>query len=283
MYAESFRPTSLNDVIGHHEIKQSLKEYLESADYKGSIFLVGPPGIGKTTLALCSAQSFGYDPLEINASSSIRSFEDVDKLKDSCRGSINIHSFIVGNLQKKTCLILDEIDGSDPHAQNKIVDWIKDPTRKIPIICTGNELPTIFKRNSEIIQILRCFPPNSKDIEHLFPNVDVPLILKECQHDIRRVFHKLQYGESYQIPKYILPSTGTNIERAFTEIQKMFDLPDPLEYLFGKQDNEHLTKTKSEYKSYGMCDHTLVIDIRQKKSNPDKLNKRLVKKKDLIE
>jgi len=279
MYSESFRPTTLNDVIGHNDIKIELKNYLESSNFKGSIFLVGPPGIGKTTLALCSAQSCGFDPLEINASSSIRSYEDVEKLKDSCRGSINIHSFIIGNTKKKTCLILDEIDGSDPHAQNKIIDWINDTERKIPIICTGNELPTIFKRNSEIINILRCFPPNSKDIEHLFPTVNVSEILIECQHDLRRIFHKLQYGESYQFPIYKLPSTGTLNEKYFIEIQKMFHLPDPLEYLYDIQDNEHLLKTMSEYNSYGMCEHNHAIDIPPKRLNPDKLNKRLEKKK----
>jgi hypothetical protein len=279
MYSESFRPVTLNDVIGHNDAKNELKKYLLSSDFKGAIFLVGPSGIGKTTLALCSAQTCGFDALEINASSSLRSHEDVEKLKDSCRGSINIYSFITGDTQKKSCLILDEIDGSDPHAQNKIIDWINDSERKIPIICTGNELPTIFKRNSEIINILRCFPPNSKDIEHLFPSINVSEILIECQHDLRRIFHKLQYGESYQFPIYKLPSTGTLNEKYFIEIQKMFDLSDPLEYLYDIQDSEHLMKTMSEYNSYGMCAHNHAIDIPPKKLNPDKLNKRLEKKK----
>lgn len=265
MHAESYRPEYLDGVFGHHEIKEELKSYLTS-DFKGSLFLTGPPGIGKTTLALCSARTFGFYPLEINASVSIRSYEDVDRLRDSCRGSINIHSLLLGNT-KKTCVILDELDGSDPHAQNKIVDWIKDPLRTVPILCTGNELPTILKRNS-IVKILRCFPPLAKEVD--LPGVHD--LLKECQHDIRRVFHRLQYGESDPIPKFVLPPTGTPCEKAFIETQKMFGIPDPLGYLVDILDNEHWSKTILEYKPDDTRVHNHVVDIRPPVSHPDKLN-----------
>ena len=111
MYAESYRPTLLHEVIGHSDAKQRLEKYLKPP-FIGAVFLVGSPGIGKTTIASCAARTFNFDPLEINASRSIRSYEDVMKLKDACRSSVNIHSLIRGDTQRKTCVILDEIDGN---------------------------------------------------------------------------------------------------------------------------------------------------------------------------
>ena len=268
MYSESYRPKILDEVIGHVEIKKKIEEYLKS-DFKKTIFLVGCPGIGKTTLALCGANTFGFDPLEINASRSIRSFEDVDILRTSCMGSVNIQSFVLGQIDRKTCIILDEVDGSDPHAQTKIIDWVKDPKRCIPIICTGNEVPTIFKRNTDYINILRCVPPTAEDVRVLFNNVDVPLILKECQNDIRRMFHRLQYGISYAIPKYILPPTGTSPEKTFIEKQKMFGLEDPL-YRDDKLGKLCSHETINEYKNCDKRVHTQEVDIRQTKFLLDK-------------
>jgi hypothetical protein len=271
MYAETFRPNGLEDVIGHTEAKESLKRYLTSKDYNKAILLSGPPGIGKTTLALAAAKSCGFDPLEINASKSIRSFEDVQKIKDACRSAVNIHAFIRGDTKTKTCVIFDEIDGSDSHAQLKVVEWIKDPTRKVPILCTGNELPTVFKRNSQHVELIRCFPPAQTEVKNLFPDRDVSELLKECKYDIRRMFHSIQYGKSDTLPLLSNPPTGLPVEFHFVLKQRMFDLPDALhEYRADILDSEHSEKANSGCKSDGKNDHIDESDKRQKKSDLDK-------------
>jgi hypothetical protein len=266
MYAETYRPNTLEEVIGHIEAKDSLRKYLETPGFPKAVMLTGSPGIGKTTLALAAAKTMGFDPLEINASRSIRSYEDVEKIKDACRSVVNIHSFIRGDHHKKTCVILDEVDGSDPHAQGKIVEWIKDSSRKVPIICTGNELPTIFKRNTDDIEIIRCFPPRGIDIQKLFADTDITDMIKECQHDVRKLIHRIQYGISDPIPKYLAPPTGLPIEKTFLLRQRMFELPDSLhEYRVDIPDNVPTSKTSSQYKTGGKNAGTAESGKRRKK------------------
>jgi len=267
MFSESYRPRVLNDVIGHDNAKKELKEYLNSS-FKGCVFLVGSPGIGKTTLTLCAAKTFGFDPIEINASKMLRSFNDVTHLRDSCRGAINMQSFLVGDPTRKSCIILDELDGSDPHAQTKIIEWIREKERRVPILCTGNDIPSIFSKHPELIKIIRCTPPASFELSKLFPNQE----FKNSETDIRKIMNTVQYGESYSIPKYILPPTGSSPEITFLIKQTMFGIPDPLECLSDKLGSGCLHQTMYECKMNDKHVRTPLKKNHCSKQLPDKLH-----------
>ena len=145
------------------------------------------------------------------------------------------------------------------------IEWIKDTTRGVPILCTGNELPTIFRRNVEHIDLIRCFPPKALEVQSIF-KLDITEIIKDCQHDIRKLTHRIQYGISDIIPKYLAPPTGLPVEKAFLLRQKMFDLPDSLcEYRIDIQDSEPKLKTKSQYKRGGKHGHIAESDKLPKK------------------
>ncbi len=219
MWSEIRRPDVLDGVIGHSEIKGRLHEYLSSKPYTDVMVLHGPPGIGKTTIALASAKTFGFEALEINASQSMRSFADVDALTHSCSHTRSIASLIRGDM-KPVCLILDEIDGSDPHAQRKLTEWMIGSTRKVPVILTCNEVPRILKDKSSIV-LLRCFPPKAIDLQPMFPSEDVVKLAKRFKHDVRRMLQSLQYGESEQLPSATLP-TECSLEVGHILRQKMW-------------------------------------------------------------
>ena len=85
MWSETRRPEFLSQVMGHADVKERLSSYLSKKPFRDVLLLHGPPGIGKTTMALAAARSANMEPLEINASQSMRSHEDVAQLINSCR------------------------------------------------------------------------------------------------------------------------------------------------------------------------------------------------------
>ena len=115
------RPKYLSDFQGQDELKENLKIYIDAAKNRGEaldhIFLQGPPGLGKTTLASIIANEMGAD-IKLTSATAL------DKPKDLVG--------ILTNLSKGSILFIDEIHGLKKSMEETLyvamedykIDWV---------------------------------------------------------------------------------------------------------------------------------------------------------------
>jgi replication factor C large subunit len=132
MWSEKYRPKNLLDMIGNEEAKESFASWIRKW-VKGTkpLLLVGPPGIGKTTMAILGAKQFNYDLIGLNASD-VRTKQRIQDVLKPVMGNITVMG--------KPMIFVDEVDGihgrSDYGGVEALVDILKEPT--VPIVLAAN-------------------------------------------------------------------------------------------------------------------------------------------------
>ncbi len=132
MWSEKYRPQKISDMVGNEEARKSFVEWLTKWK-KGTkpILLVGPPGIGKTTLAKVAAKEFGYDLVGLNASD-VRNKANIKEILAPLLGNTS--------LLGRALIFVDEVDGihgrADFGGAEALIDILKEPT--VPIILAAN-------------------------------------------------------------------------------------------------------------------------------------------------
>jgi replication factor C large subunit len=132
MWSEKYRPQKISDMVGNEEARKSFVEWLIKWK-KGTkpILLIGPPGIGKTTLAQVAAKEFGYDLIGLNASD-VRNKSNIEERLAPLLGNVT--------LLGKPMIFVDEVDGihgrADYGGAEALIRILKEPT--VPIILAAN-------------------------------------------------------------------------------------------------------------------------------------------------
>ncbi len=117
MWAEKYRPKSLEDIINQKEIVERLNSFVKAKNVPHCIF-AGPPGTGKTTAALCLAHDLygtGYREhlMELNASDE----RGIKIVRETVKTFARTRS--IGEIPFKI-LILDEADNMTSDAQQAL-------------------------------------------------------------------------------------------------------------------------------------------------------------------
>lgn len=198
MWSEKHRPQNISDMIGNEDSRAAIIEWFAKWK-KGTkpLLLIGPPGIGKTTIAYLSAKQFRYDMIGLNASD-VRSKTRINEILSPVLGNITI----LGS----PMIFVDEVDGihgrGDYGGAEALIHILKEPT--IPIILAANSDSTDkMKSIKKVVKTInfRPIPPRllriylenilKKEDAKLSPGVLIKIIDKS-RGDIRSMINMTQ-------------------------------------------------------------------------------------------
>lgn len=132
-----------------------------------SLFLYGPPGIGKTTLARVALENAGYRVVEWNASQH-RHKAAVTESLIPLLNSRNVADFFRPEGPRNLGVILDEIDGmsvGDKGGLSELISILKNYTGENAIICISNEwMEKKFQPFQKICQTHAVKAPTAEDV-----------------------------------------------------------------------------------------------------------------------
>ena len=142
-WVEKYRPQHCADLIGNEEAVASFTSWLRSwgklAKTKKASLIVGPPGVGKTSLARAAAADFNFRVIELNASDT-RTEKTISKAIAPASASLTLDSF--SEASQSNLILMDEVDGvfgrEDRGGLGAILNAIEDTP--IPIVLTANDV-----------------------------------------------------------------------------------------------------------------------------------------------
>jgi len=198
MWSEKYRPQIISDMVGNEDARAAIMEWFAKWK-KGTkpLLLVGPPGIGKTTIAYLVAKQFDYDMIGLNASD-VRS---KSKLKEILVPALDNVS-VLGT----PMIFVDEVDGihgrGDYGGASALVDILKEPTVPI-ILAANNDTSDKMKSIKKVVKIIyfKKIPPRLLRIylEHILTKQNVKLspgslikVIDKSRGDIRSMINLTQ-------------------------------------------------------------------------------------------
>jgi replication factor C small subunit len=219
MWAEKYRPKTLDDMVNQKEIVERLKSFVKSRNVPHCIF-AGPPGTGKTTAALCLARDLYGEPyrehlMELNASDE----RGINVVRETVKTFARARS--IGAIPFKI-MILDEADNMTSDAQQALRRTMERYTETCRFVLCANYSGKIIEPiQSRCAPFRFTFLPRDEQdgyLKHIAEGENVKLlkdgldgIFEVCSGDLRRAINTLQAAASLNKPvdaKVVYSITG---------------------------------------------------------------------------
>ena len=211
LWTDKYRPQTLDEVVGNNKEKKIILDWVgnwKKGNPQQPLLLVGPPGIGKTTLALIIAKEFS-EYIELNASDK----RSQDVIKNTIGESSSTRS-LFGDEYK--LIIMDEVDGI--HGTND-----RGGVRAIGEIIKNSKHPMILIANDFY----------SKRLQSIKPKCTVIKMKKARWNSINALLKKIAKTEDIKVNpaamKEIAVKSQGDVRSAINTLQALSDKDSILE------------------------------------------------------